>query len=138
MRENASITCNYRHKTTRFDEAEFSATDPASRIQRASISFQGVLEIETLDWLSPRGKELVEKDLRRRDIKKRLGNVPSGSNLTLEEVYRRDPTFRLADKSQGRKIKLRIQGQKNMPALFLAGKLWLFNFFSLDTNLHRT
>lgn len=95
--------------------------DPRSRMQTHPIVFRGVVEIERLDWLSPRGKALVLEDLRQRDIKihSHTANHPT-SDLTLEAVYRRDPVIRSTGK--GRTIKLLIQGEKRMTALFMTCK----------------
>jgi hypothetical protein len=79
-----------------------------------------VVEIRHLDWLTPAGKKYLLHDVRTRDIDTRMHihNNPT-SDLTLESIYRKDPVFR---GTGGPTIKVLIQGEKSMTALFMTCK----------------
>ena len=98
---------------TSFDESEYIGTPPPNhRIIRHPVLFYGVLEIESLDWLSPQGTKWLEYDLRRRES---MGaEVNHGFHaLRLTRLY--------GDGKKGQfRIRVWIQGEKNMQARFLS------------------
>ena len=103
----------------RFDETEFTGSNPQSRINNPGtpVQFRGVVEIEELDWLTPKAKEYLEQDIQERDIKIHTQTrVHPISDLTLEAIYRRDPVF----KGKGHTIKVEIYGLKGVSALYLS------------------
>ncbi|KAL0951195.1 hypothetical protein HGRIS_007923 [Hohenbuehelia grisea] len=80
------------------------------------VFFYGELLIESLDWLSERGLEWLEQDLRERDQKMHLQNRPNtSSGLTLRRLY--------GDTAQeGLRIKVIIRAEKRLEALYLSSK----------------
>ncbi|KAF5370224.1 hypothetical protein D9615_010088 [Tricholomella constricta] len=94
-----------------FDETEFIVSPPpTSRIAREATEFYGILEIEKLEWLSPQGKEWLQRDLRQRDVK--IHSQLSASGLTLSTLYGNN-------KGEGLKLSVWIQGVKSMSARFM-------------------
>lgn len=79
------------------------------------VLFRGILEINRLSWLTERARTRIENDLRQRDIQSRINNgteLRSTSNLTLHFVY----------DGVRRKVKVLLQGKKNLTAGFLTCK----------------
>ena len=117
--EAFQINKNWDSHLYRFDETEFTGSDPQSRINNpmTPVRFRGVVEIEGLDWLAPKAREYLEKDIQERDIhihtQTRAHPI---SDLTLEMIYRRDPVF----KGKGHTIKVEIHGFKGVSALYLS------------------
>ena len=103
----------------RFDETEFTGSNPQSRINnpRTPVRFRGVVVIENLNWLTPKAREYLEQDIQKRDIEIHTQTrVHAISDLTLEKIYRRDPVF----KGKGHTIKVEIYGFKGVSALYLS------------------
>ncbi|KAF8641109.1 hypothetical protein AX17_000752 [Amanita inopinata Kibby_2008] len=69
-----------------FDDSEFILPPPEhSWIAQNPVQFSGILRIESLDWLSPGGKQRLEAELRERDIE--LHRHLTTSPLSLAGVY---------------------------------------------------
>lgn len=117
----ACITINGQLDThfCRFDETEFTGSNPKSRINNKDtpVRFRGVVEIEHLDWLTRKARFYLERDIRERDldIHAQTRHNPT-SDLTLDKIYRRDPVF----KGKGHTIKVEIDGLKGISALYLS------------------
>jgi len=115
---------------TSFDESEYVGTPLSGhRITHHPVLFYGVLEIESLDWLSPQGMKWLEYDLRRREsMDAEVNHGVHGLHLT--KLY--------GDGKRGQfRIRVWIQGEKNLPARFLSmllpdGFIILFFTYSLS------
>lgn len=101
-----------------FDETEFSIKDPKSRINSGNpVRFRGVVDIKHIDWLTDKGRSYLEYDIRKRDIDIHMHTtINPTSDLTLARIYRRDPVMRSVG---GFTIKVMVQGEKGLPALYL-------------------
>ena len=98
---------------TSFDESEYIGTPPPGhRIIRHAVLFYGILEIESLDWLSPQGTKWLDYDLRKRaSMGAEVNHGAHGFRLT--GLY--------GDGKRGKfRIRVWIQGEKNMQARFLS------------------
>jgi hypothetical protein len=71
--------------THRFDESE---DENNHRIDEHQVRFRGILEIQSLSWLSTDGHRIIEEDLQERDIRMHFhkSNNPV-SVLTLAKLY---------------------------------------------------
>jgi len=100
--------------STSLDDTEFIGQAPANSLaaRGGKAVFFGVLEIESLEWLSEQGFEYLEKDLQERDEKAHMSHSKSG--LTLRTLYGHR-------KDEGSHIKVRICCDKSMTAHFLTG-----------------
>lgn len=97
----------------RFDETE--PFQPGSAFL-SGILFRGIIEIQSLSQLSPRGHVWLERQLREREI--RLSMQKETSSLSLEFIYSAGGNvFGRHDGSLV--LKVWIQGVKNMTASFL-------------------
>ena len=99
------------------DDTEFLLR-PAenSLISKNPVYFYGVLQIESLDWLSPEGKARLEKELQMRD--KELHPNITGSGLTLVWLY--------GDaKGRGSMISVIIRCKKNMFVEYMTCEFYL-------------
>lgn len=96
----------------RFDETEvLIRAGHDSRTAQYPVHVFGDLTIDSLNWLSDQGKDLLQKELRRRDKEQHLAmNFVSG--LTLETLYGNS-------RDEGSRITVRVKIDKNMNAEFL-------------------
>ncbi|KIL60135.1 hypothetical protein M378DRAFT_14316 [Amanita muscaria Koide BX008] len=82
------------------------------RINKYPVKFYGLLKIESLDWLSDEGKQLLEAEYRKRD--ERLHAVRK-SELTLETLY--------GDaKGRGSQISVFISSEKTLAAEYMTSE----------------
>ncbi|KAI8995646.1 hypothetical protein BD414DRAFT_248441 [Trametes punicea] len=91
--------------------------DP-DRFGDTPIRFRGVLEIQSLSWLTDDAIKAIEQELRARDIRARVANgaqAAKSSSLSLKRMYEPTPGFQ----SGQLKIKVEIQGIKHLPAVYL-------------------
>lgn len=104
-----------------FDSTEFVGQPPEGSIgaRNEKVVFFGILTIASLDWLSERGFECLQQDLREHDETKHLQHNQSG--LTLQTLYG-DKTWK------GSRLRVMIAGDKNMLANFLTCELGVFSF----------
>lgn len=104
--------CKYILTPFRFDQTEFIGQPPEGSLgaKNETVVFFGVLTIASLDWLSERGLEWLQRDLRNYDELKHLEHDQSG--LTLTALYG-DRTWK------GSRLKVKIAADKNFPAHFL-------------------
>ncbi len=89
------------------------------RFSDTPIIFRGTLEIQSLSWLQPKAIDRIEQALQERDVAARSapGVRASASNLSLKRIYAPAPGFTGAQL----KVKVRIEGVKHMPAVYLNG-----------------
>ncbi|OJT15824.1 hypothetical protein TRAPUB_3422 [Trametes pubescens] len=87
------------------------------RFSDTPIIFRGTLEIQSLSWLQPKAIDRIEQALQERDVAARSapGVRASASNLSLKRIYAPAPGFTGAQL----KLKVRIEGVKHMPAVYL-------------------
>jgi hypothetical protein len=99
-----------------FDKTEFIGTPPEDSLggRNEKVVFLGVLTVASLDWLSERGLEYLQRDFRGYDESKHLEYDQSG--LTLQTLYG-DRTWK------GSRLRVMIAGSKTLPAHFLTGKI---------------
>ncbi|EIW64656.1 uncharacterized protein TRAVEDRAFT_68417 [Trametes versicolor FP-101664 SS1] len=105
---------------TGLNECESTQPDyDADRFSDTPIVFRGILEIQSLSWLQPDALNTIEEELRERDVAARspFGVRASPSNLTLKRIYSPVPGFTGAQL----RVKVKIQGVKHMPAVYLHG-----------------
>ena len=101
------LTCPYYS----FDETEYIVTPPAdSIVVKHPVFFSGVLQIESLDWLSEQGLRCLETDFKNYDSKIHLEHNRSG--LTLKRLYGSSPDKRLW-------IKVKVVYEKILFAAYL-------------------
>ncbi|GLB36142.1 hypothetical protein LshimejAT787_0304300 [Lyophyllum shimeji] len=94
-----------------FDETEFVTTPPStSRIALEPTEFYGLLKIESLNWLSPQGKEWLQLDLQERDLE--LNPQRTASRLTLSSIYGER-------RNEGSRLLVQIYGVKAQSARFM-------------------
>ncbi|OSD03420.1 hypothetical protein PYCCODRAFT_1476830 [Trametes coccinea BRFM310] len=81
------------------------------------VRFRGILEIQSLSWLTDVAIEAIEQELRARDVRVRTaqGAQASSSSLSLRRMYDPTPGFNGGQL----KIKVEIQGVKHLPAVYL-------------------
>ncbi|EMD42061.1 hypothetical protein CERSUDRAFT_120898, partial [Gelatoporia subvermispora B] len=105
-----------------------SRNHPANR-RRAEIRFRGILQIDKLAWLTPRGREALQKDLRKRAVaRSQAGNrLGITSSLQLESLYSGAGDLR---------VKVWVQATKALTAQYLTSKYALdgLMLFSKDRN----
>ncbi|KIL60153.1 hypothetical protein M378DRAFT_26641 [Amanita muscaria Koide BX008] len=106
-----TLECN--NTSIGFDESEYVLAPPeTSQINKYPVKFYGLLKIESLDWLSDEGKQLLEADYRKRD--ERLHAVRK-SELTLETLY--------GDaKGRGSQISVFISAEKTLAAEYMTSE----------------
>ncbi|KAM6497701.1 hypothetical protein JOM56_005649 [Amanita muscaria] len=106
-----TLECN--NTSIGFDESEYVLAPPeTSQINKYPVRFYGLLKIESLDWLSDEGKQLLEADYRKRD--ERLHAVRK-SELTLETLY--------GDaKGRGSQISVFISAEKTLAAEYMTSE----------------
>ncbi|KAI0335253.1 hypothetical protein GY45DRAFT_1366832 [Cubamyces sp. BRFM 1775] len=104
------------HRVNRLDECE--PTQPeydADRFSDTPVRFRGILEIQSLSWLTEDAYATIEQELRARDVnaRKARGGQGSASVISLKSMY---------DSTNGGqvKIKVEIQGVKHLPAVYLS------------------
>ncbi|KNZ73443.1 hypothetical protein J132_03967 [Termitomyces sp. J132] len=69
------------------DETEFIAAAPkSSRIVRGITKFYGIIELDSLEWLSPRGEDYLQRELHRRLVD--LDRDRRSKGFTLNDLYR--------------------------------------------------
>ncbi|KAJ3850624.1 hypothetical protein EV368DRAFT_84365 [Lentinula lateritia] len=105
--ELRNVYMKSKKKSTGLDETEYVATPPKNTL---SVQFFGILKIEDLRWLSPRGHEALQNALRERD-EAQNSNIEE-SRLTLQSLYGTAP-------GTGSKISVWIYCKKNHQASFL-------------------
>ncbi|KAM6501259.1 hypothetical protein JOM56_004273 [Amanita muscaria] len=106
-----TLECN--NTSIGFDESEYVLAPPeTSQINKYPVKFYGLLKIESLDWLSDEGKQLLEADYRKRD--EQLHAVRK-SEVTLETLY--------GDaKGRGSQISVFISSEKTLAAEYMTCK----------------
>ncbi|KAI0361596.1 hypothetical protein OH77DRAFT_1390516 [Trametes cingulata] len=102
--------------TTGLNETE--ACQPGHDIVRFSeipVHFRGVLEIQSLSWLTESAIESIERELRARDMRARGAHARANpSNISLRRLYEATPGFHGGQL----KVKVEIQGIKHLPAVY--------------------
>ncbi|KZT65148.1 hypothetical protein DAEQUDRAFT_814482 [Daedalea quercina L-15889] len=90
-----------------------------ARVEKHGVRFRGVLAIETLEWLQPLARKKIKEDIRHRHVTishKENSRVPRESETpSLEYLY--------LNSRRKHRLKIVIQGVKNLPALYLRGYL---------------
>jgi hypothetical protein len=112
-----------------FDTTEFIGTPPEGSLgaKNESVVFFGVLTIASLEWLSERGLEYLQRDLRQHDESKHLEHNQSG--LTLQTLY--------GDRAwKGSRLRVSIAGDKTLLAHFLTCEIGVLLCFEMGLN-HR-
>ncbi|KAJ4487728.1 hypothetical protein J3R30DRAFT_3695321 [Lentinula aciculospora] len=104
--ELRNVYMKSKRKFTGLDETEYVATPPRNI---PSVQFFGILKVEDLRWLSPRGHKWLQNALRERDEAR---NNVTESKLTLQSLYGTMP-------GTGSKISVWICCIKNHQASFL-------------------
>ncbi|CDO71581.1 hypothetical protein BN946_scf184911.g51 [Trametes cinnabarina] len=87
------------------------------RFADTPVRFRGILEIQSLSWLTDAAYQAIERELRARDVRARSahGAQANSSTLSLKHLYDPTPGF-----GGGQlKIKVEIQGVKHLPAVYL-------------------
>ncbi|KAJ7461487.1 hypothetical protein FB451DRAFT_484218 [Mycena latifolia] len=106
--------------------------------ESSTVFFFGVFVIDKLAWLSPAGKDLLTKELNKRDIE--LSRHRSSQNsrksvqlrqLTLHGLYGQMP-------GGGSKIKAWIRCEKESPAMFLTATNYTKSLLIKSKEQHRT
>ncbi|KAF8165533.1 hypothetical protein B0H34DRAFT_689485 [Crassisporium funariophilum] len=100
------------NKPIGFDETEYIIKPPVnSRLARCpEVVFSGVLEIESLDWLSEQGLQYLDQDFKDYDSKINLQH--NLSNLSLKNLY----GFR---KGEGSRINVKVVCSKMLLAAYM-------------------
>lgn len=110
-----------------FDSSERYLT---SAKDSAPVFFFGVLIIDKLEWLSGGGRDVLQKELKKRD--KTLSTHRSSQNsqkaseprnLTLAGLYDKGP-------HKGFKLSVCIFCEKHSPAMFMTGKYFIFGLYA--------
>ena len=86
------------------------------RINEHGVRFRGVLTLDTLDWVQPAARKRINKDIRLRHVALHLAKsgdtgTRNLNSPTLEKIYQVS--------SPNRKIKIIVQCNKLLPALYL-------------------
>jgi hypothetical protein len=104
-----------------FDKTEFIGKPPEGSIgaRNEKVVFFGILTIDSLEWLSERGFEYLQQDLREYDETKHLQHNQSG--LTLQTLYG-DKTWK------GSRLRVMIACDKTLLAHFLTCEFGVFLF----------
>lgn len=103
------LTCPYR-----FDETEYIVSPPPDSIAaKHPVFFAGVLQIESLEWLSEQGLRCLETDFKDYDRKIHLEHSQSG--FTIKRLYASPPDDRLW-------IKVKVVYEKVLFAAYLTGE----------------
>ncbi|KAF8642257.1 hypothetical protein AX16_009532 [Volvariella volvacea WC 439] len=106
------LQCN--GKEVGFDDTEFLIQPPPDHpANDYPVYIFGILEVDTLDFLSERGKQWLETDFRARDEK--LHGRAHTSGLTLPKLYN-------GGKNGGTKLKVWVRCEKMLYAAFLTDK----------------
>ncbi|KAI9063081.1 hypothetical protein FKP32DRAFT_1573292 [Trametes sanguinea] len=110
------LECNKKY--TGLDESEpCQPGHDQNRFADHQVRFRGILEIQSLSWLTDAAIEAIERELRDRDVRVRCaqGAQASSSSISLRRMYEPTPGF-----TGGQlKIKVEIQGVKHLPAVYL-------------------
>lgn len=103
-----------------FDKTEFIGKPPEGSIGALNekVAFFGTLTIVSLDWLSERGFECLQQELREYDGKHLQHNQ---SGLTLQALYG-DKTWK------GSRLRVMIAGDKTLSAHFLTCEFGVLSF----------
>ena len=96
------------------------------RVGKYGVRFRGVLAIETSDWLQPLARKRLNEDIRLRHVA-----ISHKENRRLPREAETPPLEHLYLRS-GRKYKVKviIQGVKNLPAIYLRGEQNLCSGFT--------
>jgi hypothetical protein len=105
------LTLECAEEATGFDECEYIMPPSSdSLISKHTVFFYGVLKVDSLEWLSEGGRDLLEANVRKRD--EELHPHIGTSRLRLERLYDNA-------KRRGLAISVFIRCEKNLAAEYM-------------------
>ncbi|KAH9944368.1 uncharacterized protein BXZ73DRAFT_96857 [Epithele typhae] len=110
---------------TGLSECELDQQVEFSDKPKSRVRFQGILTIQSLDWLTRSAFAHIEEELQKRDLSARRS--ASRSTLTLASVYRHHES----------KLKVIIYGVKNLPANYFTATQHVPNGLMIVSSQHK-